>query len=31
VLSKLEQVTAQAKMLAACQSYMAATGESGLH
>jgi delta8-fatty-acid desaturase len=31
VLGKLQDVADQAKMLAACQSHMAATGESGLH
>lgn len=31
VLGKLAQVAEQAKMLAACQKYMAETGESGLH
>ena len=31
VLGKLQQVADQAKMMAACQGHMAATGESGLH
>ncbi|SMR51701.1 unnamed protein product [Zymoseptoria tritici ST99CH_3D1] len=31
VLSKLQQVTDQAKMMLACQNHMAKTGESGLH
>lgn len=31
VLGKLQQVADQAKMLAACQAHMAATGDSGLH
>lgn len=31
VLSKLQQVTDQAKMLVACQAHMAATGQMGLH
>lgn len=31
VLSKLQQVADQAKVMAKCQAYMAATGESGLH
>jgi len=31
VLGKLQQVANQAKMLAACQAHMAATGSSGLH
>ncbi|WPH03952.1 hypothetical protein R9X50_00683500 [Acrodontium crateriforme] len=31
VLSRLQQVADQAKLMAACQAHMAATGESGLH
>jgi len=31
VLSRLQQVAEQAKIMAACQKHMAATGESGLH
>lgn len=31
VLSKLQQVADQAKIMAQCQAHMAATGESGLH
>jgi delta8-fatty-acid desaturase len=31
VLGRLQQVAEQAKILAACQKHMAATGESGLH
>lgn len=31
VLSKLQQVADQAKLMAACQAHMASTGESGLH
>jgi delta8-fatty-acid desaturase len=31
VLSRLQQVAEQAKILASCQKHMAKTGESGLH
>ena len=31
VLGKLQEVTNQAKMFAACQAHMAATGQYGLH
>ena len=31
VLSRLEEVTRQLKVLTECQKYMAETGESGLH
>lgn len=31
VLSRLDEVGAQVRMLVKCQQYMAETGESGLH
>ena len=31
VLSRLEEVSEQVKVLVKCQNYMAETGESGLH